>query len=348
MGFWLVIKRSLMDFYTLLTNRGKNRITRSFADNTTLELTAFAVGDGGDGYYDPDIEQTALINETYRGPISSIYVDYDYENRLIVECAIPSNSGGYYIREIGIYDALGNLFAVGRIPESYKPVEAEGSTRDFYVKVVLEVENLEDRQLIIDSNVSLVSFDYLQNNHNIDPNAHYRKIDADKVDGYHAGNNSNEIPVSNGILNNNLNADLIDGHHAGNEADNILVLDENALVPEENLKPYAPKQHTHPLSEILTSEEVHSFANMQILSGYNEGTTSYVYPPDGYTMADLLAFIPSIRVIHYSGDVDYTDSMYCYWEKESIRIKVTCYNTEQRANPQVNWLAIWRKNIPLN
>jgi phage-related tail fiber protein len=54
------------------------------------------------------------------------------------------------------------LFAIGRIPESYKPVEDEGSTRDFYIKVVLEVENLEDRQLIIDSNVSLVSQDYLE------------------------------------------------------------------------------------------------------------------------------------------------------------------------------------------
>ena len=65
-------------------------------------------------------------------------------------------------------------------------------------------------------------------------------------------------------------------------------------------------------------------------------------------MDDLLAFIPSIRVIHFSGDVDYNDSLYCYWAKDTTRIKVTCYNTEQRANPQVNWLAIWRKHIPAN
>lgn len=335
-----------MDFYTLLTNGGKNRIAYSHAKSTILELTSFAVGDGGDGYYDPDVNQSSLINETYRGSISQIYIDPDYENRLIVECAIPAESGGYYIREIGIFDKDRNLFAVGRIPESYKPVEDEGSTRDFYVKVVLEVENLEDRQLIIDSNVSIVSFDYLEKNHNKDVNAHYRLIDADKVDGFHTGNSENCVPVSNGEVNTNLNSDLIDGHHAGNGSNEVLVLDENGIVPENNLKPYADKEHTHPISDILTNESIHSFDNMQILSGYNVGTTTYVYPPDGYSMQDLLAFLPSIRVMHYAGTVDYNDSTYCYWDKEETRIKVTCYNTEQRANPQVNWLAIWRKNRP--
>jgi hypothetical protein len=333
----------IMDFYTLLTNGGKSRIVRSYADNSILELKSFAVGDGGDSYYDPDVNQSELINETYRGPISKIYVDTNYENRLIVECAIPSDSGGYYIREVGIFDANQNLFAIGRIPESYKPVEDEGSTRDFYIKVVLEVENLEDRQLIIDSNVSLVSQDYLENSHNQDVNAHYRKIDADKVDGFHAGNENNQVATSNGIKCENLNADLIDGHHAGNESNNVLVLDENGIVPEENLNPYAAKEHSHPLSEILTSEAIHGFHNMYIESGVNEGTTSYVYPPEGYTMADLLAFIPSIRTIYFAGAVDYNDSLYCYWEKDVAKIIITCYNTEQRYTPSVNWLAIWRK-----
>jgi len=80
-----------------------------------------------------------------------------------------------------------------------------------------------------------------------------------------------------------------------------------------------------------------------INSGATVGTTTYVYPPEEYTMNNLIAFIPSMRVIHYSGDVDYNDSMYCYWDIEETRIRITCYNTEQRANPQANWLAVWRK-----
>lgn len=80
-----------------------------------------------------------------------------------------------------------------------------------------------------------------------------------------------------------------------------------------------------------------------IVSGSNVGTTTYVYPPEGYTMDNLVAFIPSIRTIHYSGKVDGNDSMYCYYTYEANRISIVCYNTEQRANPQANWLAVWRK-----
>lgn len=80
-----------------------------------------------------------------------------------------------------------------------------------------------------------------------------------------------------------------------------------------------------------------------ITSGANVGTTTYVYPPNGYTMANLVAFIPSIRTIHFNGDVNRDDSMYCYYGYEASRISITCYNSEQRANPQANWLAVWRK-----
>ncbi|MBR6126857.1 hypothetical protein IKQ21_04150 [bacterium] len=91
------------------------------------------------------------------------------------------------------------------------------------------------------------------------------------------------------------------------------------------------------------SSFLQSSKQFKIVSGSNTGTTTYVYPPDGYTMSNLVAFIPSIRVIHYNGDVDNNDSMYCTWSKEDSRITVKCYNSEQRANPQCNYLAVWRK-----
>jgi phage-related tail fiber protein len=163
-----------------------------------LPLTHFAVGDGGDGYYDPDVEQTGLVNETFRGSIARISIDKNNTSRCVVECSIPADSGGYYIREIGIFASDGTLFAIGRLPESYKPVENEGSTRDFYIKVVIEVENENDMQLIVDSNVSIISYEYFENDHNLNPEAHYRLIDADKTDGYHAGNDEEQLAVSNG------------------------------------------------------------------------------------------------------------------------------------------------------
>jgi hypothetical protein len=88
---------------------------------------------------------------------------------------------------------------------------------------------------------------------------------------------------------------------------------------------------------------VQSSNQFVITSGANTGTTTYVYPPTNYSMSNLVAFIPSIRTIHFSGDVDKNDSMYCTYSKEDSRMKISCYNSEQRANPQCNWLAVWRK-----
>lgn len=90
--------------------------------------------------------------------------------------------------------------------------------------------------------------------------------------------------------------------------------------------------HTHP-------KEPQYFVNY----GIQTGTTTYVYPPSGYTMSNFVAFIPSINTIHFAGDVNSDDSLYCTWSKDDSKITVTCYNTEQRANPNVNWLAVWRK-----
>src|SRR5574344_1274714 len=120
-----------MEYYTLLTNSGISKIVDSQVNGTPLVVTAFAVGDGGDVYYEPEENQTQLVNETYRNSIARIYKDINHTNRLVIECAIPFESGGYYIREVGIFDSDRNLFAIASIPESYKPVEDEGSTRDF-------------------------------------------------------------------------------------------------------------------------------------------------------------------------------------------------------------------------
>ncbi len=90
--------------------------------------------------------------------------------------------------------------------------------------------------------------------------------------------------------------------------------------------------HTHP-------KDPQYFVNC----GIQTGQTTYVYPPQGYTMSNLHAFIPSPNTIHFAGTVDYNDSLYCTWSKDDSKITVTCYNSEQRANPNVNWLAVWRK-----
>lgn len=80
----------------------------------------------------------------------------------------------------------------------------------------------------------------------------------------------------------------------------------------------------------------------QVGSFNNSANFFDVYPPSGKTMNDLVAFMPSIAVIHYAGGVDGNDSLRCTWSNLGDRIRVYVQNTEQRSTPAANWLAIWR------
>jgi hypothetical protein len=86
-------------------------------------------------------------------------------------------------------------------------------------------------------------------------------------------------------------------------------------------------------------------SNFTVTYGTNEGNTTYVYPPSGFSISNLVGFIPSRRIIYFSGGVDNNDTMYNYYSIDSGngRIEVVSYTSEQRATPSNNWLAIWRK-----
>lgn len=280
-----------MDFYTILTDIGRDKLLQAHAESRCIKLDKIAVGDGGDGYYEPSTEQTELFNEKYRGPINRIYKHPQIPNRLIIENAIPGADGGYYIREAGIFDEDGNLFALAKIPESYKPVQIEGATRDIYINIIIELENTEAVELVIDPNVTVLSSVSLEN-HNKDPEAHKGLIDVDKVDGFHAGNNANQVAVSNGILCNNLNAELIDGHKIGDDAHNIVILDDNSKIPEIFIPINFPAGFVMSFAGIIPpkgwlicdgreiSRKIYSrlFSVIGILFGEGDGITTYNLP----------------------------------------------------------------------
>lgn len=78
------------------------------------------------------------------------------------------------------------------------------------------------------------------------------------------------------------------------------------------------------------------------VGSFNNGANYFdVFPPSGKAMGDLVAFIPSIAVVHYAGGVDGNDSIRCTWQAQSDRIRVWVQNTEQRSTPAANYLAIW-------
>lgn len=142
------------NFYTLLSNTGINAIIAARASNSEVKLTKIAVGDGD---IIPSQDMTALKSEKHRFNINSIIQDIDNPNYLIVEGVIPSNIGGFYVSEVAIYTDQNTLFAIGRLPKTYKPLLEEGSAKDLTIKIFLEITNADSVTLKVDDSVVLAT-----------------------------------------------------------------------------------------------------------------------------------------------------------------------------------------------
>lgn len=149
------------NFYTILTTVGHAKIANSQVTGQKVDLTEMAVGDGAGGYYNPTQTQTALRNEVWRGNIASVAVDENNPNWIVIEGVIPSSVGGFFVREVGIFDTAGDMIAIGKYPETYKPVTTEGSAKDLYIRMIIEVTNASAVQLKIDPSVIIASRKYV-------------------------------------------------------------------------------------------------------------------------------------------------------------------------------------------
>lgn len=143
-------------YKTVITDKGAERITAALLpDGEKLKITHFAVGDGNGSTPTPDASQTALVHEVYRGEVSNIRIDVDDTTRIIVEGIIPASQGGFWVREIGLYDDQGVLVAVCSAPERYKPVPTEGATSVLNCQVYVVVSNTDAIQLKVLDNAFL-------------------------------------------------------------------------------------------------------------------------------------------------------------------------------------------------
>ncbi|WP_411689756.1 phage tail protein [Escherichia coli] len=148
-------------FYTLLTDIGAAKLASAAALGVPLKITHMAVGDGGGVLPTPDAKQTALVNEKRRAALNMLYIDPQNSSQIIAEQVIPENEGGWWIREVGLFDESGALIAVGNCPESYKPQLAEGSGRTQTVRMVLITSCTDNITLKIDPAVVLATRKYV-------------------------------------------------------------------------------------------------------------------------------------------------------------------------------------------
>ncbi|SDE45684.1 phage tail protein [Rhodospira trueperi] len=141
------------EYCVLLTATGQAKIANALALGTVVEVTHMAVGDGGGAPITPAETMTALVGETYRAAIETLEVDPDNPAWMRAQMIIPTDTGGWWVREVGLFDAVGDLIAVANYPASYKPVLADGATRDMAIKLVLEVSSTSAITLIADTSV---------------------------------------------------------------------------------------------------------------------------------------------------------------------------------------------------
>ncbi|HHL0035183.1 TPA: phage tail protein [Enterobacter mori] len=149
-------------YKTVITKAGAIKLAAAtLPDGKKVNLTAMAVGDGGGTLPVPDPNQAKLVKEVWRHALNKISQDKKNKNYVVAELLIPPETGGFWMRELGLYDDTGTLIAVGNMAESYKPALAEGSGRAQTVRMVIMVSDIESVELTIDSSTVMATQDYV-------------------------------------------------------------------------------------------------------------------------------------------------------------------------------------------
>ena len=137
-------------YYSIITNTGLLKQTAASSPGGSLiELTHIAIGDSNGTSYNPNGTETALVHEVYRTTLTHVAIDEDNPNQLIVEGVVSEEIGPFTIREVGIFDSEGQLFAIGKYPETFKSTSSEGSGKRLYIRMILGFANAPQVELVL-------------------------------------------------------------------------------------------------------------------------------------------------------------------------------------------------------
>lgn len=148
-------------YKAIITTAGAAKIAAASAGGTQLKITRMAVGDGNGTLPTPNPAQTKLINEKYRATLNGLTIDKTIKNHIVAEFIIPASVGGFWLREMGLYDDFGTLIAVANMAESYKPKLEEGSGRTQTLRMILIVSSAAAIQVIAGGDTVLATKDYV-------------------------------------------------------------------------------------------------------------------------------------------------------------------------------------------
>ena len=142
------------EYYSIITNSGLAKQAAASLGGAPIDLTHLAVGDSNGTSYNPVATATTLQNERYRTTLTYVEIDGSNPNQLIVEAVINETVGPFYVREVGIFDASGDLFAIGKFPETFKPNLPSGSGKKLYIRMILAFASAPQVNLIQSENLN--------------------------------------------------------------------------------------------------------------------------------------------------------------------------------------------------
>ena len=170
-------------YFTVLTDYGTQAFAKALATNQPLRLSRFAVGDGNGQAVTPTADRTALVKETHRANVSAVSLDPRNNKQIIIELTIPEDVGGFYIREMGVFDSANKLVAYANAPESFKPTLESGSGKVQVLRMILKVSNSQAVTLSIDNSVIFVTRQQLNP----------QKITSSTTNGFDESGHTHEI-----------------------------------------------------------------------------------------------------------------------------------------------------------
>lgn len=170
-------------YFTVLTNYGTEAFAKAIATNQPIQFSSFAVGDGNGQAVTPTADRTALVKETHRANVSAVSLDPRNNKKIIIELTIPEDVGGFYIREMGVFDSANKLVAYANTPENFKPTLESGSGKVQVLRMILKVSNSQAVTLSIDNSVIFVTRQQLNP----------QKITSSTTNGFDESGHTHEI-----------------------------------------------------------------------------------------------------------------------------------------------------------
>ena len=148
-------------YYIILTDVGAAKIAASQTGGPAVTLSTIRVGDSNGTYYEPTSSQTALVNQVWSGAISTLVPDTLDPTTYTAETVIPATDGGFFIREAGLFDSVGDLIAVGKYPLIQKTVVADGAGEDVAIRFLIKVSSAANVELSIDTSTVYATIAYV-------------------------------------------------------------------------------------------------------------------------------------------------------------------------------------------